>query len=97
MSTFGSPIDMPPAKSEPAVLTATPPGQMSRKNVAFFLLAGLIIAITAAVFLFTYSQSQNTSQSKNPVSQTPAVNMKKEYQNPFDRSQQHFNPFENLK
>jgi hypothetical protein len=61
------------------------------------LLVVLIAAVTIAVILFRNSQSQKSDNKTSPASKTPSVDLKAEYQNPFDKSGQYDNPFENLK
>jgi len=65
--------------------------------IASLLLVVLGVTIAIGVILFRNSQSQKTSQSTASFSQTPPVNLKTDYQNPFDKSATYSNPFENLK
>ena len=85
--------------SEIPVVPASPSKQHLQRKMLnpFILLAVVITAVTVAVVLFRISQSQKSDNTTTPSSQTPPVNLKAEYQNPFDKSAQYDNPFENLK
>ncbi len=98
MSTDSSPHDTPAVNPEAPVVHASPPSLLLQRRIVllFLLLAVLVAAIIITVILFTSSQPQKTTQSTTPVSQTPPVNLKTGYQNPFDKSAQYVNPFENL-
>ena len=89
----------PVVSSETPVVHASPPKQPLQRNtlVLLILLVGIIIAVTIAVVLFRNSLVKKSDITTTPSSQTPSVNLKAEYQNPFDKSAEYENPFENLK
>ncbi len=91
--------DKPVVNFETPVAHVNPPKQPLQRNtlVLFILLVVILATITIAVVLFKSSQSQKSDNTTAPSSQTPPVNLKAEYQNPFDKSAQYNNPFENLK
>lgn len=99
MINSGGAKDTPAVNSETPVVHTSPPKQPSQRNtlVLFILLAIIIVAVTIAVALFRSSQLQKSDNKTAPSSQTPPVNLKADYQNPFDKSAQYENPFENLK
>ena len=100
VSVSSGPNDTPPANSEAPVVHTSPPRLplLQRKMIIPFILLVLVVtAIIIGVTLFRNSQSQKTSQSNAPPSQTPPVKLKTGYQNPFDKNAQYDNPFENLK
>lgn len=98
MDTHADPNNTPTVGSETPVTQASVPKQPLKKNAPLFfiLLIFIIVAVTIAVVLFRNSQSQKTDNTTAPSSQTPPVNLRAEYQNPFDKSAQYENPFENL-
>ena len=98
MINSGGASDAPIVNSETPVAHTSLPKQPLKRNtlVLFILLAVVITTVTLIIVLFRISQSQK-SDNTTPSSQRPPVNLKAEYQNPFDKSAQYNNPFENLK
>ncbi len=90
MINNGGEKDTPPINSETPVANVN--------TLPFFiLLAIIIVVITIAVVFFISSQSQKSDNKTAPASQTPPIKLKTGYQNPFDKSTQYVNPFEDLK
>lgn len=96
MDTHGTSNNTPSINSAPVVHTN--PLKIQTKRIVFLiLLVVFIVVITIAIVFSMNFQSPKTSQPTTPTSQTPPVNLKTNYQNPFDRRAQYENPFENLK
>lgn len=66
----------------------------------FLAIVLLTVVIVLVILLVSLSFSHKLQQQQNPsstASQTPLINLRTEYQNPFDKNAQYENPFENLK
>lgn len=98
MDTHVDPNSPSDVKAEIPVVSTNPPKQSSKKNIRLVsvVLIIIIVTITIVVVLYRSSQPQKSDNTTAPASQTPSVNLKADYKNPFDRSAQYENPFENL-
>jgi len=85
---------------EPAARVATnaPPPQMHQQKVftIALILMVLIVSVTVSIIatrLLGSTKAPSTSQSVTPASRTLPVDLKVEYENPFNKSSNYVNPF----
>ncbi len=88
--------DTPPVHSE---ATVVPQKQPSKKRfvILAFLLVFILMILVFFLSLTPFGNPQQQQNSQEISSQQPPVDLRVEYKNPFDKSDQYDNPFENLK
>lgn len=77
------------------------PNQQSRRKVfvisLFVIVFIAIITVIITVLFLNNSENKLIKQTLRSPSQKPSIDLRSEYQNPFDKKASYENPFENLK
>lgn len=70
---------------------------MNQKGVVHLVLLLVLLIVASSVGLVYFGVIKNPLLNLPFMSQTPKVDLKTEYKNPFDQKTQYVNPFETYK